>query len=187
MVSIVEIVGSEEMRSKSSLEDCLHLLPRIAFQQALKIRDGLLKPFSQRHGGLPTKLTICLSDIGSALLRVVTRQRAEDHLRLGSSNIEDNFSKFENGEFSWIAEINRTRHVIRRVHELYESFDQVVHVTEGTCLTSVTENGYVAVEQCLDNEARDHSAVMGVRPRSISVEDACNLDGDPMLPPIVEE
>jgi hypothetical protein len=86
-----------------------------------------------------------------------------------------------------IAEIDRPDDGARSLHQLDEPGDEIVDIAEGARLRPVAEYRDVAVEKGLDDEGRDHAPVVGMRPRSVCVEDARHLDGQLVLAPIVKE
>ena len=45
----------------------------------------------------------------------------------------------------------------------------------------------VTAEQRLNNEVRDHAAIVRVHPRTVGVEDPCDLDRQIVLPTVIEE
>ena len=94
---------------------------------------------------------------------------------------------FEDRELPRVPEIYWAGNIARAVHHLHQTGDQVVDIAEGARVRAVAENGYVLIEQRLDDEIRHNAAVVGMCPRAIGIEDAQQLDREAVLPPIIEE
>src|SRR5690606_21305894 len=73
------------------------------------------------------------------------------------------------------------------IHQADHPLDQVIHVAEAAGLGAVAIDGDGFALERLDDEVADHSAIVGVHARSISVEDTHDLDLQLMLAPVVEE
>ena len=74
-----------------------------------------------------------------------------------------------------------------RFHQPHERVDHVVDVTERTRLPAVAEDRDRLVAQRLDDESGDHAAVGRMHVGAVGVEDARDLDPQPVLAVIVEE
>ena len=86
-----------------------------------------------------------------------------------------------------VAEIDRSCQLLRAIHHARQTFDQVIDIAERSRLRTVAKHGDVSIEQGLDDEARDHTSVIGVGPGAIGIEDAYDFDWQAVLPPIIEE
>ena len=86
-----------------------------------------------------------------------------------------------------VAQVDRTCEVVRRCHEADYPLYEVADVAERPGLSAVPENGDGFSLETLDNEVRDHTAVVGVHIGPIRVEDPGHLDLQVMLAAVIEE
>ena len=100
----------------------------------------------------------------------------EGELGTATDLLENELGELEHGEFSGVANIDRTGDAFR-VHEADEAFDEVVDIAEGAGLGAVTIDGDVFLEG-LDNEVGNDATVVRQHPGSVGVEDADHADID---------
>jgi hypothetical protein len=50
--------------------------------------------------------------------------------RAGPGQLEHQGGQFQDSEFFWVAQIDGTGHLVRRVHETDEAIDQIINVTK---------------------------------------------------------
>ena len=110
-----------------------------------------------------------------------------DDARGRSGHGDHGLRELEDREFGRVAEVDRPGHLVRRVHQANQAGYEVVDVAEGAGLPAVAVDRDVLVPQRLDDEVRDHPAVVGMHPGAVGVEDAGDLDPQPVLSPVVEE
>ena len=102
-----------------------------------------------------------------------------DDLRFRTRQGDHLAGQFGDGEFVRVADVHRTGEVVGRVvHHAHHAFDQVVDVLERTALPAVAVDRDIVAPQRLDDEIRDHAAVVDVHFRTVGVEYADNLHGN---------
>ena len=91
-----------------------------------------------------------------------------------------------NGEFGWIAEIDRAGAALPAVHEAQEAVDEIVDKAEraGLRTVAIDRDG---LPQGLDDEIGNDAAVVRAHARAVGIEDAADLDLDAVVPVVVEE
>ena len=109
--------------------------------QTLKIGDGFLQALCQRYARRPAQILLGQGDIRLALPGIILGQRFVHNLSFRAGQIDNFLGKFENREFRRIAQINGTGDLFFGIHKANQALDQIVHVAEGACLASVTEDG----------------------------------------------
>ena len=98
---------------------------------AFEVGDGSREPFAELYLRPPSaEQFACKPDVGTALSRVVRRQRTEDYPRGGARKLPDEGGEFEDGELAGIADVYRTGHFVRGIHHAHHSFHQVADVLE---------------------------------------------------------
>ncbi len=98
--------------------------------QLAEIIDGFVQSFRKIHGRRPSQKLIGGRNIRSTLHRIILRKRPVLQLSLRADGIQDFLGKCRNGEFPRIAKIDRPGNIVRRIHQSYESVDEVVDVAE---------------------------------------------------------
>ena len=68
-----------------------------------------------------------------------------------------------------------------------DSVNQIGHVAEAPGLTAVAEDRHRFVVESLANKGGDDSPISQTHPRTIGIEDPCDLDWQTVLAPIIEE
>lgn len=102
-----------------------------------------------------------------------------DDLRFRTRQGDHLAGQFGDGEFVRVADVHRTGEVVGRVvHHAHHAFDQVVDVLERTALSAVAVDRDIVAPQRLDDEIRDHAAVVDVHFRTVGVEYADDLHGN---------
>ena len=119
----------------------------LIFEQMFEIFDGLDEAVTQ--GGLrrPAEEIIGFGNVRATLPRIILRARSMHDARAGSGELDHQLCQFENGKFFRIADIDRSSHVIRAVHQANEAIDQIIDVTKRARLQSVAKDRDVAAEQ----------------------------------------
>jgi len=79
--------------------------------------------------------------------------------------------QFQNRILGGIAEVERP-HVILLVHHADQALDEVVDVTKRARLRAIAIDGERLTLERLDDEVRNHPAVVGVHARAVGIEDA---------------
>ena len=136
---------------------------------------------------LPAELRFSERDIGLSLLGIVAGQRFEDKLRTRSREFQDLFCEVEDRKLDWITEIDRSCDGEVDAHKFYDRVDQIIYVAERARLLSLSIDRDRLSFQRLDDEIRDNSAIVGMHAGTISVEDACHLDRNAILPEVVKK
>src|SRR5258708_17541854 len=106
-----------------------------------------------------------------------TRSGWKTSFDLPSTSCRIFFGEMLDRHLDRIAEIDRAGEIVRCVvHQAQPAIDQVVDVAERAGLHAVAVNGNVLTLERLDDEVRDHAAVIGMHARPVGVEDAYHLD-----------
>ena len=159
----------------------------VLLQQRLEIGDGAHQPLLERRARRPSQHVARLGDVGLALARIVGRQRPAHDLGARSRHVDHDLGELADRELGGIADVDGAGDVVGGLHQADDAVDEIVDIAERTGLPAVAIDGDVASEQRLDDEIRDHAAVIGMHARTIGVEDARHLDAQLVLAPIIEE
>jgi hypothetical protein len=135
-----------------------------------KVLDRFRQPDLDGHHGLPSDLLLRGGDVWPALPRIVLRSRQELDGGIGLSELFDQLCELFHCVLIWIADVHRERVV--SIHELHQSFDEIVDILERARLLAIAVDGDVLALQCLDDEVAHDAAVVGVHAGSEGVEDA---------------
>ena len=132
--------------------------------------DALL----HRHLWLPAKSHPSFADVWAAPGRVIFGKRTIYHRREGIRDPQYELCEISDSELFGISKINWPRFC--RINHLEDSSDQVINITETTCLSAVAINSYgVAVERMRDEVS--HNATIGrAHAGTICVEDPDDTD-----------
>lgn len=90
--------------------------------------------------------------------------------RVGAREVADDLGDLVDGQFVWVADVDRAR--IPRPGQCEQAFDGVVDVAQGPRLAARAGDGHRFAGERLADERRDHPAVMGPHPGPVGVEDA---------------
>ena len=156
-------------------------------EQLVEIRRGALQSFAQSDTRAPAHLTCRQSDVRLPLHGIVCGQRLEHQLRSGTRQFNDHFRELADGEFARVAKIQRSGKALRRVHKTDETLDQVIDITKGSRLPTLTVNRDGLTSQRLHNEVRHDAPVVRMHARAVGIENPCDLDVELVLPVIVEK
>ena len=110
-----------------------------------------------------------------------------DDARARARQFTNDIGKLQHREFNRIADVDGPNNLVRRSHQAHEPVDEIVDVAERARLRAVAVDRDVASEQRLDDEVRHDPAVVRMHARPVGVEDACDLDAQFVLTPIIEE
>ena len=87
-----------------------------------------------------------------------------------ASQFYHRFCQFTDHKLTGIAQINRSCHRCISRHQTDKTFDQVIHIAEGTGLGAVTVNRNVLALQRLNNKIGNHTSVVRSHIRTESIE-----------------
>src|SRR5262249_17138364 len=152
-----------------------------------EIGNRFRQPLSERRGRLPAKDLLRLCNVGLALPWIILRQWPVDNARARVRQFTNDIGKLQHREFDGIAYVDGPDNLIRRSHQAYKALDEILDVAERSRLRTIAVNGDVASEERLDDEIRHHSPVVRMHARSVRIKDACDLDTQFVLTPIIEE
>lgn len=101
--------------------------------------------------------------------------------------VNDQFCQFPDSELARIACVDRTGEVVGGVHQSHKGLYEVIHIAERARLATIAIEGNRFVLQSLHDKIGDHTAIVWMHVRPVSVEDAGYLDAEPVLAMVVEE
>ena len=162
------------------------LIGLLTGNDAPEVVDGFFEALFEGNGGLPAELFLGQGDVGLALEGIVAGERMEGELGTATDLLENELGELEHGEFSGVADIDRTGDAFR-VHEADEAFDEVVDIAEGAGLGAVTVDGDVFPFEGLDDEVGNNATVVRQHSWSVGVEDADHADIDVVLTMVIEK
>src|SRR5258706_13686428 len=107
----------------------------------MKIAARFPKAFFEGFLRLPVWDFPGTRNVGLPLPRFVHGQRTKFDLGARASEPHHEFRQFTHAEFVGVAQIDRTRDIVRRSHEAYETVDEIADVAERTGLVSIPVDG----------------------------------------------
>src|ERR1022692_3961133 len=149
-------------------------------EKLAEVGDGRLEAILEADRGLPSEQCFGLFDVRLTLLRIIARQGLVADLRRPTHLAQDFLRELQDCELVRIADIDRTSDRSRRVHHQHHRAHQIVHVAEAAALLAIAEDGDVLATQGLHDEIRDHTAVVGMLAWTIGIENAHDLDVQPV-------
>lgn len=120
----------------------------------------------------PVELLLCQGNVGIAALGVVKGKGLIYNSELGLGELGNEVGKFVNGEFLWVAKIDRAYERIVGRHHSHESFDEVVDILETTGLLSVAIDCDTFFLESFHDEIGDDTPVVGKHIGTVGVENA---------------
>ena len=153
----------------------------------VKVLNGLDEPVCQSHFWFPGEGPLGCGNVGPTLAWVVLGQWLVIKTRFGPGQLEDQLGQFLNGEFVRVAQVDRTCHCVRGVHEPDKSLNHIIDVTERSALVPLAINSDRFVQEGLNDEVGDHPPVVGVHVWPVRIENAGHFDEHGMLTPIIEK
>ena len=151
------------------------------------IGNGFDKAFFKLDCGFPAGLFPGKVYVGTTLLGVIPGQGFKDEPGRAAGQGNDLLGQLPDGELAGIAHVHGADKVVGRGHEADHTFDEIIHVAEGTCLLAIAIDGDGLAKKGLDDEVGHDPAVIGMHFRTVGIEDAANLDRQMMLAPVGEE
>ena len=91
-----------------------------------------------------------------------------------------------NRELTRVAEVDRPGEVVRRVHHLEQTVDQIVNVAERSRLRAVAVDRDVLADDRLADEVAHDAPIKRVHARAVGVEDSHDANVDVVLPAVIE-
>jgi hypothetical protein len=86
-----------------------------------------------------------------------------------------------------ITQVDGSHEIIRPIHHADKAVNEIVDVTERSCMRAVAKEGDGLILQGLNDETADHPAITGMHPGSVSVEDSNDPNIHIVLAMIVKE
>ena len=118
-------------------------------------------------------------DVRAAACGIVLRKRLEDDLAARANDGLHLPGALKDGPFIGIADVDWI--VLGAPGEAKDSIDEVGAVAEAACLRAVAVDGQRLASQGLHHEIRDETAVVGLKPRSVGVEDSDQVRVDSVI------
>src|SRR5450759_5106419 len=132
--------------------------------------DGAPEPLIELNRGFPAQVFAGQRDVGLPDAGIVHGSVDEADQAAAAGELADAFGQGEDTQLLRVAQVDRAGQV--GVQQRQDASDQVVDVTDGAGLGTVTGDGQWLFGQCLADEGRDRATVVRSHPRAVGVEDA---------------
>ncbi len=136
-----------------------------------EVRSRACDAFFERDFGLEIKDFSRLFEVGSALSRIVLRERSMFDGDVSSEHASHRLCELEHRELVLGADVDGTDFG-GVLHEREEASEEVVDVAEATCLTAVAIHREGLVAQRLHDEVAHDASIVWIHPRAVRIEDA---------------
>src|SRR5919197_2529615 len=128
------------------------------------------EPLLELHFRLPAQHLPGAGDVGLANLWIVHGQRLVHDLALRRCDSDNCLRELQDRKLLGVAEVDRQ--VLPTLGEQVEPADEIVDVTEASCLRALAEDGDRRVLDRLTHERRDRAPVVRAHARAVGVKDA---------------
>lgn len=134
-----------------------------------------LQPILQLHLGLPSQQCLSLGNIRLTSRWIIRSICHKGNLHFGVDHRLDHLGQLNHGEFSGVADIERTN-VLFVIHHCNHALDEVLNVLEGSGLLTIAKDGEWLVLEGLSDKVGDDTAVIEGHFGAVCVEDTNDAD-----------
>src|SRR5271165_2611714 len=163
--------GNQIVRDRTEFHSRLCLcFDVMGLYRSTEIFERQLQPGEQVDFRLPAQQGARLGNVGTALARIVLRQRLEADGAFRSCQLQHQAGALQYGEFVRIADVDWQ--VFVRARECQNALNLVAHEAKAACLQAVAIDCERLAQQCLLHEVGDHAPIVDLQPRPVCIKDA---------------